>query len=90
MLDFGTARKVITACSNNEEIIEISQQADWDGTRVKIFPSKPWTAGSYTLALNPRLEDLAGNSLERPFEVDLSSETTDFAKKLTLTFEINQ
>ena len=90
MLDFATARKVITACSNNEEIIEISQQADWDGTRVKIFPSKPWTAGSYTLALNPRLEDLAGNSLERPFEVDLRSETTDFAKKLTLTFEIDQ
>ena len=90
MLDFATAGKAITTCSSNETLIEFSQQADWDGTRVKIFPSKPWAAGDYTIAINPRLEDLAGNSLERPFEVDLSAEMTDFAQKLTLTFEIKQ
>ena len=90
MLDFATAGKAVTTCSCNEELIEFSQQADWDGTRVKIFPSKPWATGNYTIALNPRLEDLAGNSLERPFEVDLSAETKDFAQKLTLTFEIKQ
>ncbi len=88
MLDFATAGKAITTCSSNDELIEFSQQADWDGTRIKIFPSKPWAAGDYTITLNPRLEDLAGNSLERPFEVDLSAETKDFAQKLTLTFEI--
>ena len=88
MLDFATAAKAITTCAINEELIEFSQQADWDGTRVQIFPSKPWPAGVYTVALNPRLEDLAGNSLERPFEVDLSSATIDFAKKQTLTFEV--
>jgi len=88
MLDFATAGKAITTCSGNDELIEFSQQADWDGTRVKIFPSKPWAAGDYTIALNPRLEDLAGNSLERPFEVDLSSEQTDLARKLKLTFTI--
>ena len=88
ILDFATAGKAVTTCSNNEELIEFSQQADLDGTRVKIFPSKPWAAGNYTIALNPRLEDLAGNNLERPFEVDLNSEQTDFTRKLKLTFEI--
>ena len=88
MLDFATAGKAITTCTINEAHLKFTQQADWDGSRVKIFPSKPWPAGVYTVTLNPRLEDLSGNSLERPFEVDLSSATNDFMKKLTLTFEI--
>jgi hypothetical protein len=88
MLDLATTGKAVTTCSSNEIFIEFSQQADWDGTRVEIFPSKPWAAGDYTITLNPRLEDLAGNSLERPFEVDLKSKHTDLARKLTLTFEI--
>jgi hypothetical protein len=33
-------------------------------------PRKPWTAGKYHLVANKRLEDLAGNSIGRPFEVD--------------------
>lgn len=34
-------------------------------------PEKPWAAGEYHLRVDTRLEDLAGNNLERPFEVDV-------------------
>jgi hypothetical protein len=34
-------------------------------------PAKPWKAGAYQLVADTRLEDLAGNSLGRPFEVDV-------------------
>ncbi len=34
-------------------------------------PAAPWQAGEYRLAVDPRLEDLAGNSLARVFDRDL-------------------
>ena len=34
-------------------------------------PAAPWPAGEYRLAIDPRLEDLAGNSLARVFDRDL-------------------
>ncbi len=33
-------------------------------------PEQPWKAGNYPLHADPLLEDLAGNSLTEPFEVD--------------------
>ena len=35
-------------------------------------PEKPWRAGSYKLAVDPKLEDLAGNSLVRVFDRDMT------------------
>jgi hypothetical protein len=34
-------------------------------------PEGPWRAGSYQLVADTRLEDLSGNSIGRPFEVDV-------------------
>ncbi len=39
-------------------------------------PMQAWVAGSYRLAAGSVLEDLAGNSLARPFEVDLQRTKT--------------
>jgi hypothetical protein len=39
-------------------------------TRWSFTPAKPWAAGPYNLVADTRLEDLAGNSIGRPFEVD--------------------
>jgi len=33
-------------------------------------PAVPWRAGDYRLAIGTELEDVAGNSISRPFEVD--------------------
>ncbi len=33
-------------------------------------PEKPWRAGTYRLVVGTELEDVAGNSVARPFEVD--------------------
>jgi hypothetical protein len=42
--------------------------------RTWIFtPQEPWSAGYFELLINPLLEDLAGNSFTRPFEVDLAT-----------------
>jgi len=36
-------------------------------------PARPWAAGDYAVAADDRLEDLAGNRLLRPFDLDLDA-----------------
>lgn len=43
-----------------------SKETCWQFT-----PAKPWQAGGYSLVIDKNLEDLAGNNLARPFEVDV-------------------
>ncbi len=38
----------------------------------RFLPDRPWTAGTYRVVVDTTLEDLAGNSIARPFEVDES------------------
>src|SRR5262249_2134856 len=40
-------------------------------TRWHFKPERPWRAGSYHLVADTRREDLAGNSIGRPFEIDV-------------------
>jgi hypothetical protein len=44
----------------------IDHETGWQFT-----PVEPWEAGGYRIVIDTRLEDSAGNSLRRPFEVDI-------------------
>jgi hypothetical protein len=46
--------------------IEITRQE----TCWRFTPAKPWLAGRYHFVADTRLEDLSGNNIARPFEVD--------------------
>ena len=46
--------------------IEVTRQE----TCWRFTPAMPWQAGNYHLVADTRLEDLAGNNIGRPFEVD--------------------
>lgn len=50
-------------------------------------PAGTWPAGHYTLEIDPLLEDLAGNNLLHPFEVDRDQPASP-AKLSTLEFEV--
>ncbi len=50
---------------------------DANETRWRLTPRDPWKAGDYTLRVATILEDLAGNSLLRPFEVDVFERVED-------------
>ena len=45
------------------------ETGNWE-TRWMMTPSRPWTPGTYTLVASPVLEDLAGNRIGTPFEVN--------------------
>ena len=42
------------------------------GDIVYFFPDSEWKVGDYALQIESRLEDLAGNNLDRLFDVDLN------------------
>lgn len=43
-----------------------------DGLRWSYTPQAAWTAGAHKIIIQPELEDLAGNSVGKPFEVDIA------------------
>jgi hypothetical protein len=74
-LDWALAQRVIQvvgpmpSTSPLDGIVELA-----DDDRVWSFtPTRPWRAGRYRLAIGSILEDLAGNSVARPFELDIRS-----------------
>ncbi len=63
----------------------VGEFAVTDGeTRWRFTPKQPWAAGPYRLVADARLEDLAGNTIGRPFEVDETHPTTTRSKAETV------
>jgi len=56
---------------------------DANETRWRFTPRDPWKGGEYSLRVATILEDLAGNSLGRPFEVDVFERVEDRALNVT-------
>jgi len=56
----------------------------------RFTPRSPWRSGDYLLVIGTELEDLAGNSVARPFEVDLAGPISRrvATEKMTLPFRI--
>jgi len=66
--------------------VEVTRQE----TCWRFSPAAAWTAGRYHLVADTWLEDLAGNSIARPFETDEQSaaEHENNAKTVQLPFEV--
>ena len=47
---------------------------------IRFTPSSPWISGNYTLVIETRLEDLAGNNINRPFDRDIKNSKTPGTK----------
>jgi hypothetical protein len=51
-------------------------------------PEGPWVAGHYQLVVDTALEDLAGNSIGRPFEIDVFHPVQSHVREKTLAIPI--
>lgn len=51
-------------------------------------PEKPWQAGFYEISIDPELEDLSGNSIAKPFEIDVTA-PKPASKTTKLTFRVS-
>ena len=61
-------------------------------TRWRFVPKEPWKAGEYRLVVDTNLEDLAGNRIGRPFDVDVFERVSErvVRKTVSLPFRVRQ
>jgi hypothetical protein len=59
-------------------------------TEWRFTPRQPWTAGRYSLVVDTSLEDLAGNRVGQPFDIDVFDKVTERITTTTtsISFEI--
>jgi hypothetical protein len=70
-LDWGMLQRVLVVRDPEGNNLAGEVATDLQETRWSFVPARHWAAGGYKLEIDTALEDLAGNSLERPFEVDV-------------------
>jgi hypothetical protein len=72
-LDHALLQHVIEAVDSMGKSVDGRISVNEKETRWSFQPTAPWVAGAYQLLVAATLEDLAGNSIARPFEVHLPS-----------------
>lgn len=61
---------------------------DRDETEWRFTPAVPWHAGAYTIVVRTTLEDLAGNHINRAFDVDTFDPITRTVATETVTLAL--
>ena len=71
------------------EEVEGEVAIDRRETRWRLRPAAPWREGDYALRVDSTLEDLAGNGVERPFEVEMAIRRTRVERRtLSVGFSV--
>ncbi len=70
-LDHAMLQRVLGVIDSRGQPVRGEVAVDNEETRWRFTPAGAWQAGDYELVVDTTLEDLAGNSIERPFEVDV-------------------
>ncbi len=70
-LDHALLQRMIWIIDASGKRLEGAIRVSRAETIWEFTPAKPWIAGNYRLAIDTALEDLAGNSIAKPFEVDI-------------------
>ncbi|QDU44214.1 hypothetical protein Mal52_26920 [Symmachiella dynata] len=88
-LDRALLERIFVVAADNVEVVGKIEVTDAE-TIWRFIPDQPWSVGKFAVIVETTLEDLAGNSLGRPFEVDLSKNqpVSDSEKTRALLFEI--
>lgn len=90
-LDYALLQEVFIIKS--EEKLEVPgrwELADHENM-IRFLPTERWKAGNYKVEIETRLEDLAGNNLNRLFEIDLKNQEKENEvdkKSLELNFQV--
>lgn len=89
-LDRALLERVLIVQTTNGSAVAGEVSVDSGETRWRFIPAQAWTAGSYQLVVETILEDLAGNSIGRPFEVEIREDklSTEAPATVTLPFEV--
>lgn len=89
-LDHAMLERVLAVRFAGREPVRGTVEIGCAETEWRFRPDRPWPAGTYHLVAETILEDLAGNSIGRPFEVDLQRpvEQTATGETVAVPFEV--
>jgi hypothetical protein len=89
-MDHAMLHRVIWVSGSGEEKVAGAVTVQAEETSWQFTPQKAWQAGTYVLVVEKTLEDLAGNTIGRPFEVDILHpiQTTLTAEKIRIPFQV--
>ena len=71
-MDFALSRRMIGVADLNGREILCEPILETGETRSSLRPLSPWKSGVYALWVVTTLEDLCGNNVGKPFEVDVA------------------
>ena len=74
-LDRALIESALALVDAKGEVVPGRLEVEANETRWRFTPERPWLEGDYQLLIEADLEDLAGNSIRRPFEVDVQRDT---------------
>ena len=90
-LDHGLMQRTLGVTTAEGRPVQGETESSHSETRWAFTPLVPWGAGAYHLIVLSILEDLAGNQIGRPFEVDVFDRVDrpgDDREAVTIPFEI--
>ena len=88
-LDHALALRMIGIKNLRGEYVGGSKSLRENESVWQFVPDEPWQAGGYLLHVQSTIEDLAGNNIGKPFEVDLEEGARREAPKtIRLAFEV--
>ena len=70
-MDHALALRLISVVTSSGEAVRGEKTLRDHEQRWVFTPDVPWRRGDYALAIHTHIEDLAGNNIGKPFEVDL-------------------
>jgi hypothetical protein len=74
-LDYALAQRLIAVTLESGEIVAGQIALSEQERRWTFIPARSWQRGRYHLLIQTTLEDLAGNNIGKPFDVDMLSGT---------------
>lgn len=81
ILDYALLQHTITVWGGPDQRISGRVEIHQNQTEWHFYPDSPWTSGDYRIMIDAKLEDLAGNNLNRLFDVDLRIQKQKTAPK---------
>jgi hypothetical protein len=73
-LDYYLLKETLTVQNSKREVVPGSIEVSSDERILKFVPSIEWTAGTFSIHIEDRLEDLSGNNLHHVFDREINGQ----------------
>jgi hypothetical protein len=79
-MDFALVQRLVDVPGAAGSVAISKQEREW-----RFTPEQPWKAGEYRIEVDTALEDLSGNGVGRPFDIDVFNQVTKTIERKTVS-----